>query len=311
MILTVTPNPSLDYLFETDRLVWDDANRVDSPRLRPGGQGINVTRAVRALGESSVAVALLGGSTGDELERFLNNEGTGCERITIAGATRVFFGVRERESGRSMLVNPRGPAIAADEEERIDNEISQAISRARPSWVAGCGSIPPGLSEEFYARVAIAARSVGARFVPDCDGQALRCAFDHADLIVPNQHEAERLAETGIADLKAAGKVARDLAGRGPKLVAITLGAEGAVLTDGTFTWYAAPPAFTHGSAVGAGDAFLAALLVSLQSRAAPQDALCTAVAAGAAVLCSRGSDLLTTADVRRLATNVRARPLD
>ena len=49
MILTVTPNPSLDLLFRAERLVWDDANRIPLPRRRPGGQGINVVRAVRAL----------------------------------------------------------------------------------------------------------------------------------------------------------------------------------------------------------------------------------------------------------------------
>ncbi|MGH7470333.1 MAG: hypothetical protein ACRENP_20510 [Longimicrobiales bacterium] len=67
MILTITPNPSLDLLFETSRLVWDDANRMAAPRRRPGGQGVNVTRAARTLGGSSVALVLLGGRVSDEL----------------------------------------------------------------------------------------------------------------------------------------------------------------------------------------------------------------------------------------------------
>jgi 1-phosphofructokinase family hexose kinase len=311
VILTVTPNPSLDYLFETDRLVWDDANRCDSPRVRPGGQGINVTRAARALGGASSAVALLGGTTGAELERFLHTEGTPCFPISIAGTTRVFFGVRERETGRSLLVNPRGPRIDPSEVDRIHTQLNLAIAQARPAWVTGCGSIPPGLPEDFYARIGDAAHTEGARFVVDCDGAALRAALPSADLIVPNRHEAERLAETRIGDLVSAGVVARKLASRGPSLVAITLGAEGAVLTDGRETWYAAPPEFTHGSAVGAGDAFLAALLIELQSDSGLQGALCRAVAAGAAVLCGRGSDLLNANDARRLIANVKARPLD
>src|SRR5262245_36709174 len=102
MILTITPNPSLDLLFESPRLVWDDANRLDAPRRRPGGQGINVTRAARVLGASSVAVALLGGRVGDELQSMLSAEGTPCERIDITGETRVFVGARETESGRSL-----------------------------------------------------------------------------------------------------------------------------------------------------------------------------------------------------------------
>src|SRR5688572_33459181 len=117
MILTITPNPSLDYLFQAGTLRWDDANRLEAPRVRPGGQGINVTRAARALGADSLAVALLGGPTGAELAQFLATEETPFLRIVIQGETRVFVGVRESDTGRSMLLNPRGPRIADEEGE--------------------------------------------------------------------------------------------------------------------------------------------------------------------------------------------------
>ena len=68
LAVTVTPNPSVDILFETETLVWDDANRVPEPRRRAGGQGINVARALRVLGAEAVPVALLGGRTGAEVE---------------------------------------------------------------------------------------------------------------------------------------------------------------------------------------------------------------------------------------------------
>jgi fructose-1-phosphate kinase PfkB-like protein len=64
LVLTLTPNPSLDLLFSAERLVWDDANRLSDPRRRAGGQGMNVTRAALALGARSEAIALLGGRTG-------------------------------------------------------------------------------------------------------------------------------------------------------------------------------------------------------------------------------------------------------
>src|SRR5690606_27197723 len=56
VILTLTPNPSLDLLFEAESLRWNDANRLEAPRRRPGGQGINVVRAARALGGDARAV---------------------------------------------------------------------------------------------------------------------------------------------------------------------------------------------------------------------------------------------------------------
>jgi 1-phosphofructokinase family hexose kinase len=311
MILTITPNPSIDLLFETAHLVWDDANRTAAPRRRPGGQGINLTRAARALGASSIAVALLGGHTGGELEQMLSDEGTPLERIDIAGDTRLFVGARETSTGRSLLLNPRGPQIGAYEVDGIVASIRAAIERVRPSWVACCGSIPPGLPAGIYARIGAAAHECGARFVPDCDGEALRLAAAHADLLSPNLHEAERLLGLKITDATSAGNAARRLVQSTTRIAAIKLGADGAVLSDGEATWFAAGPRMDHGSAVGAGDAFLAALLVEVGRNAPLDQALRRAVAAGAAVLQASGSDLLSATVVEQVYENVQARPLD
>ncbi|HUP88831.1 MAG TPA: hypothetical protein VM100_05765, partial [Longimicrobiales bacterium] len=107
MILTVTPNPSVDLLFEADELCWDDANRVEMPRRRAGGQGVNLTRAARVLGGESVVIAFFGGVTGAELKLLLDDDATPYIDVPIAHDSRVFVAVRERSTGRSMLINPR------------------------------------------------------------------------------------------------------------------------------------------------------------------------------------------------------------
>jgi 1-phosphofructokinase family hexose kinase len=311
VILTITPNPSLDLLFETERLAWDDANRMNAPRRRPGGQGINVTRAARVLGGSSVALALLGGRVGDELELDLVAEGTPCERIDVEGDTRVFVGVRETSTGRSLLLNPRGPRISPAEHARIAQTMTAVLMRLRPRWVAACGSVPPGMPAALYASLGEAAHQVGARFVPDCDGEALCAAAPVADLFVPNQHEAERLLDFPIPDLDAAAEATHRLRALGAPLAAITLAAQGAVFNDGKSIWHARPPAIDHGSAVGAGDAFLAALLVELERQATSEVALRRAVAAGAAVLHGQGSELLSMEVVEQMFPQIEARPLE
>ncbi len=310
LILTVTPNPSLDLLFETGRLVWDDANRMDAPRARPGGQGVNVTRAARALGGNSVAVALLGGRVGDELERFLAHENTPHERIHFNGETRVFIGARETETGRSLLLNPRGPRISPDDADRIVDEVTAAVKRTRAAWVAACGSIPPGMPMDFYARVGAAARDSGAQFVPDCDGEGLRSAAEFATLLVPNQHEAERLLKTRIPDIETTARCARQLLEFGASFAAITLGERGAVLSNGRCTLYAAPPQFDRGSAVGAGDTFLAALLLGLIRKQPLDDLARFAVASGSAVLNASGSELVNPASVAELTERIVVREL-
>ena len=307
LVLTVTPNPSIDLLFEAGRLKWDDANRLADPRRRPGGQGINVTRAIRVLGGASDAVALLGGGTGRELAGILAAEDTPLHFVTAAGETRTFVAVREADTGRSLLLNARGPSRTAADARALATLVRDRLADLRPTWLACCGSLPAGFEPDFYAELVGLARSAGCRVVVDCDGDALRLAAEAGcDLLVPNQHEAERLTGRRVSGVDGALGAAQTLCSRGTPLVAVTLGVDGAVLADaGGGHVRARPPVIAGGSAVGAGDAFLAGLLIALESREDLQTILVRAVAAATATLRSRGADLLTADDARRLVAEV------
>jgi 6-phosphofructokinase 2 len=308
LVLTVTPNPSLDLLFATDRLVWDDANRMPDPRRRVGGQGINVTRATLVLGGHSEAIALLGGRTGAELSAMLEAEGTPLRAVSAAAETRTFVAVREQATGRSMLLNARGPARNVAEVDALAATVIRALTDLRPEWLACCGSLPAGFPHDFYARLAVAAHGAGCRVVVDCDGEPLRLAAEAGcDLLVPNQHEAARLAGCETAGLAAAAEAARILCRRGTPMVAVTLGAAGAVIATAEAAVAVAAPSLDAGSAVGAGDAFLAALLLALRDGDDAGEALRRAVAAGSATLLSRGTDLLELADADRLLHDLSA----
>lgn len=325
MLLTVTPNPSLDLLFTADRLAWDDANRVPMPRRRPGGQGVNLVRAARAL-ETAQALAImpLGGSVGDELGRMLRDEGTPLVPVPAPGETRVFVGVRERSEGRALLLNPRGPVATAELEEALFAAVVAELDRSGPTgprWLACCGSLLPGLSTDFYGRLGTEARRRGWFFVPDCDGDALREAAHVADLLVPNVHEAERLLGMAIPGVEEAAAAARSLLDLGATVAVVTLGADGAVaatrhgccrarLELESPSCDALRSELAEGSAVGAGDSFLAALLLDLDPAGAPDDALAAAVATGTAALLSRGDDLVRREDVARIRPHVRLEPM-
>lgn len=296
LVVTVTPNPSVDVLFAAGRLVWEDANRLPQPRRRPGGQGINVSRALAALGGRTLALTLLGGRVGREVREWLAQEHIPFRAVAISNETRVFVAARESETGRSLLLNSRGPQCAAEDQDALLQLVRDALETDRPAWVACCGSLPPGFSEFFYADVGKVVRAAGCRFVPDCDGTPLERAATGCDLLVPNRHEAERLLGVPVtaADASAAARCLRDRFGT--SLAVITLGEEGAVVASSRGVWRARPPAVVGGSAVGAGDAFLAAFLVGLEQQP-EEEALRRAVAAGTAVLLSQGSALVSTAD--------------
>lgn len=317
MILTVTPNPSIDLLFTADRLVWDDANRVESPRRRPGGQGINLARAARALGGESRALAMLGGSAGTELRELLEADGQDLDVVPIEGETRVFVGVREGASRRSLLLNSRGPTVTAADAQRLVRDIDASVAQHRPRWLACSGSLPPGMPDDVYARVASIARAHRARFVVDCDGPALlHAARTGCDVLSPNAPEAERLLGLDggtITDERAAAGAALEMRARfGVRVAFVTLGVAGAIGADAGGAWHAAAPEPDRGeSAVGAGDAFLAAALLALDRGGDAESAVRAGVAAGSAVLRSTGAELLARADYDDLLKKTNARRID
>jgi len=304
-IITVTPNPSIDLLFEAEALVWDDANRVAMPRRRAGGQGINVTRAVRELVGDSIAVTLLGGNTGEELRSLLAAEGIDVRVASAPGTTRTFVAVRERSSGRAMLINPVGPACGPEEEKALLAALDQCVHTG--DWVVSSGSVPPGFDLTFHAHVRDRALAAGARAVVDTDGPALRRAAPGCTLLAPNLPEAARLLDRPIHGVHDAASAARALLEFGAETAVITMAGDGAVLATRlhpAVLHASAPAAPTAASAVGAGDAFLAALLLSIDS-CTPADALRQSVAAGTAVLHSSGDALVRKEDVDRLAAGI------
>jgi 1-phosphofructokinase family hexose kinase len=301
LVLTITPNPSIDLLFEAEQLVWEDANRMAMPRRRAGGQGINVLRALAALGGDGVAIALLGGRVGAELEELLRLEGHRLVRICAEGDTRVFVATRERATGRSLLLNSRGPLSTARSGDALVEAADAAIRELAPRWVACCGSVPPGVPTDTYARIGRLARSAGAHLVVDCDGELLtRALAAGCHLLVPNRHEAERLTGLPVRTVAEAAAVAAQLRAGGVDVVCITLGEEGAVAAGEAGCWHAATPPELQGSAVGAGDAFLAAVLSALDHGDPLPEVVRQGAAAGAAALRSEGEDLITREELGR-----------
>jgi 6-phosphofructokinase 2 len=232
-------------------------------------------------------------------------EGTRCRAVFSADETRTFVAVRERDTGRSMLLNARGPARSPRDAAALEQLFDETITNERVGWVAGCGSLPSAFPADFYARTARRAHAHNLRFVADCDGEPLRLAVQAGcDLLVPNQHEAARLVQHDVNDVASAARAAQHLRTLGPATVAVTIGADGAVFATAQGLWHAQPPALEAGSAVGAGDVFLAALLLHLD-RDEPGVALAHAVAAGTATLLARGHEILDPSDAQRVLSQV------
>ena len=191
-IVTLTMNPALDIATATDRVVPAHKLRCAAPRYDPGGGGINVARGVHALGGGAIAIFPAGGAAGEMIRHLLEQEGVAHHPIAIAGFTRESLAVDERETGRQYRFILPGPEISERDQERCLDELSLLAPKA--DFIVASGSLPIGVSDDFYTRVAELAKKLGKRLILDTSGSALKKAGGGIYLLKPSLRELEDLS---------------------------------------------------------------------------------------------------------------------
>jgi 1-phosphofructokinase len=316
MILTVTPNPSLDRTYEVPALDRGEVLRATAERMDPGGKGVNVSRAVAAAGHRTVAVMPLGGAPGALVAELLTGQGIEVAPVPVAGATRSNIALAEPD-GTLTKINAPGPELSAAEAESLLSAVSSvsaafAVSAhsASAAWIACCGSLPRGLAPEWYAELVTRAHGAGARVALDTSGPSLLAALrSRPDIVKPNADELAQAVGRPLATVGDAVKAAEEVRGLGAGAVLASLGADGQLLVSSAGTFYGHAPVTAVRSNVGAGDASLAGFLAA---GGEGPDALSAAVAHGAAAVQLPGSVMPKPTDLDPSAVTVTADiPLD
>ena len=299
MIVTVTPNPSVDRTATLEHFRRGEVLRAVSTRLDPGGKGVNVARALAAAGTPTVALLPAGGPEGDRLAELLAPEGVPVVAVPIAGATRSNIALVEPD-GTTTKINEPGPELSVFELAALEARAARLAERAE--WLVCCGSLPLGVPHDFYARLVRLAHEVGTKVAVDASGAPLAAACaEGPDLIKPNLDELVELAGHPLPRLGDVLDFCRALVGGGVGAVLVSLGADGALLVDHGNAWHARAEPVEVRSTVGAGDAALAGFL---HAGARGERALLTAVAFGTAAVALEGSRMpkdVHTDAVRRI----------
>ena len=310
LIATLTLNPAIDVSTSTDRVEPSRKLRCAPGRRDPGGGGINVARVARRLGAEALAIYPAGGFTGRLLQQLVEQEEVRSVVVPAAGETREDFTVLEAASGEQYRFVLPGPHLHGVEWMACLRALADL--RVKPDFVCASGSLPPGAPDDFYARVAEIVCTWGVRMALDCSGAPLKAALDERlFLIKPNLRELSELTGLPLEDDGARIRACRELiAARRIEAVALTLGAEGAMLVTRDGAWRAAGLPIEPVSTVGAGDSFLGAMVWALASNLTLAEAFPHAVAAGSAALLADGTELCRAEDVRRLLPRVRVAEL-
>lgn len=297
-IATLTLNPALDLASTAETVRPTHKIRTTGEHVDPGGGGINVARVAHELGADVCALLLAGGPTGAMIGELLAEQGVPHRILPIHGRTRISLTVIERTSGLEYRFVPEGPEVTEAEWQAA----LAALETLEAEWVVASGSLPRGVPVDFYARAAGVAARRNRRFVLDTSGAPLKAALGAGiTLLKPSLGELEALLGRKLIGREAQVAEARALVRDGAaRMVALTLGWEGAILATAEGVLHLPPPATApeaH-SAVGAGDSFVAAMTLALARGDSPADALAWGVAAGSAAVAAIGTARLSRAAV-------------
>lgn len=306
MILTLTPNPSLDLAFDLVSLDRGGVNRAEAAHVHAGGKGINVSRALIRHRVSSMAVLPIGGLDGRRLVGLLGERGVPAVPVPVAGDTRVNVTISEAD-GSTTKVNAPGPVLSHRETEILLAAVDQQLA-TRPRYLVGAGSLPAGVGEAFFVRVAELAGQHGVPFALDTSGAPLAAAVRGGRLALVKPNDAE-LAELAGRELRTVADVltaADQVLLAGTEEVLVSLGANGALLVNRDGCWWAGGDQLVPVSTVGAGDVTLAGYLAA---DGPPAERLRNAVAWGRAAVLMPGSAVPGPDDVDQGSVRVVEQP--
>jgi 6-phosphofructokinase 2 len=304
MIYTITLNPALDRTISIERIRDDVSNRILEEQSYAGGKSVDVSKVLKDFGVDNMALGFIGGFAGRELEGRLLNEGIQSDFVRVSGETRTNIIIHERETGRQLAFNARGPEVEPHELMQL---IELVENLQNPVVIAIGGSLPPGVSPEIYRKIITIAKRLKAKVVLDVDGSALKVGIQaHPDIIKPNIHELSELMGRELSEMDDILAAARQIQRGGVETVLVSMGAKGILMIRHDMECLAVPPSTEVRNTIGAGDSAVAGFIFGMVMGKDPKRALMYAVASGTATTLSVGTALWQREDFENILSHVK-----
>jgi 1-phosphofructokinase family hexose kinase len=301
-LVCVAPNPSIDRLYEVDRLLPGAIHRPTLSVAVPGGKGLNAARAAHALGADVVAVTILRGHAGRWIEDQLAHLGIRSRAAWAPGETRTCISIRDPETEGLTEIYDRGEPLATSDWAAVERLVDEELGN-RAELLTISGGSPPGVDDDAFGRICRAARGSGVRTLIDVYGPGLIGALQQQPWLVKvNAAESAELLGRPVEAERDAVEAAAEIRRRGADVAIVTMDRSGAVASMPDGELRLPPPAMIGPYGVGSGDAFLGGLAAGLLAGKSLPEALHLASAAATAAAQQPGPGNLDVDLVRRLS---------
>lgn len=281
MILTITPNPTIDRVYFVGEFEMGKIHRPEKVVCSAGGKGLNVARVSHILNEDVLAMGFAGGFNGEYIKAEIEKLGIKTAFTPIDGETRICVNISDSQ-GKSGELLEKGPQITQTEQEAFFNEFTGQLSKYDIICISG--SLPPGLDESFYAKVIRLCKEKGKRIIADASEKVLGKIIDEKPFMIkPNRYELSVLMEKEISSRNDVKEALLFMKNKGIELPLITLGKDGAMAYIGEKFYKFNSPCVTVKNAVGSGDSSVAGIAVGLSRGMDIIDAIRLGMASGTA----------------------------
>jgi len=300
-IITLTMNPAIDISASMVAVEPNRKLRCRDPSLAPGGGGINVARAIHKLGGEVKAIYPAGGPTGDMLEHLLEKEGIRQRRIRTEEWTRQNLAVMEEKTGN--LFRFEMPGSPLDEQEWKDCLDIIHIEGRTADFLVASGSLPPGVPDDFYARLARITGGTDLKLVVDTSGESLgKLKGSGLFLLKPNLRELSELTGRSLSTEEEQTKAAKELVNsRTCEVLVLSLGADGALLVTRDSVVKFRVPKVQVKSPIGAGDSTVGGIVLALTRKLDLREAVIFGISSGTAAVMTPGTELCRREDAERI----------
>jgi 6-phosphofructokinase 2 len=303
-------NPAVDITYVIPQLMADQKVRASETHYHPGGNGINVARALTELEIPVRCCSVIGGQGGELFLRLLDDAlGEGHRYIEVDGETRINATLLQKQPPSQYEVDSGGPEISPLMLERITNCF---LENYTGGFAVLTGSTPPGVPETTYAELTERIADRQGKVVLDSYGNVLKNALESKPFMLrTNRYVLEMLIRQKLDSVEAVAEAARTIQRKGIQFVCISLGTEGAVLVDARNSYHSTAPKVRVRSTVGSGDAMLAGMIAACLRQQDARQMLRFGIICGSATASHPGTGLFTSSEIEATDYDLMLSDLD
>lgn len=288
MIYALYLNPTIDQTIYLDELNTGGTNRPSKVLTQGGGKALNLATVLVRLGHDVHVMGFSSMINGAPIEAAFRDITTTLTLLPQPARTNIK--IYDRRHAVVTEINDAGPTIAEHDLLALEAQLLKMVKS--DDLVLMAGSLPKGVPADYYAQLA---SKLPCPFVADASGDALKAVVRQKPLLIkPNEDELATITGEPTGSHEQILGACAALVQSGIRYCAVSLGKDGALLTDGQSAFFAPPVVATPDSTVGAGDSMLAGLLSVLLTGGDLAKALAIGTAAAAATITLPGTDLAT-----------------